>query len=75
MLHGSDLTSDAQYLLPALLSKPFIWQSGSVRHRQELLSLSITAAQTTRSLRTSCRSDPREPRWGGCQGQSKLRHS
>lgn len=64
-LHRRDLISDSQDLLPAPPSKIFIWQSGSLRHRQELLSLFSTAGQRMRSLRTSLRKNWRtDPRNG-----------
>lgn len=56
MLQRRDPSSDPQDSLPALLLKVFSWRSGSVRHRQELLSLSSTAVHRMR-LRTSQRND------------------
>lgn len=68
MLQRRDPASGPQDSLPALLLKLFSWKSGSVKHRQELLSLSRTAVQRMRSLGTSQRNDPKNglaasPRW------------
>lgn len=57
MLQRRDPTSDTQDPLSALLLNLFSWKSGSVRHRQELLSLSSTTVRRSRTLRTSQRND------------------